>query len=216
MLQQNFSAHNDLKHPGQPASTVGDTKITGFFRKNLTSKKQKMSACEEMDIDTEVLVTDSENEVGVNNDIFYSVSLPSSSVNDTKLDEILERVKDIQISVSATKTLRTILPPLAKPYDVEVCDERIKQLTLCRSIDEIIDIFNEFQYQKEKNCVICTLCVSESVETCNRSDNGTFLYNAELGLTFDNNVNLPRTFINLKKNLKDHLNNKTHTDKWTL
>ena len=39
LLKQNLSAHNNLKHPGQPEFIAGDSEITGYF--NTQSKKRE-------------------------------------------------------------------------------------------------------------------------------------------------------------------------------
>ena len=124
----------------------------------------------------------------------------------TKLDDILDRVKDIQITLSQGK--RKLLPPIAKPTDMEPCDERVKQLQVCRSVQEIIDNFEEFRYRQEDGLVMCTLCCTdehaESFKVGNSSLHGStvsgiFLYDQSCGLSFNTNENLPRPFINLKK-----------------
>ena len=85
-----------------------------------------------------------------------------SCTNAEKLDEILERVKSIQISVDQNKTPLT-LSPLAKPKDVKPSDEHLKQLLICRSIEEIIDVFDEFEYIPVDGYVICKLCVPDNI-----------------------------------------------------
>ena len=131
--------------------------------------------------------------------------MESSSISDAKLDDIINRVKDIQVTLAQGKT--KILPPIAKPHDIEPCDERIKQLQVCRSVQEIMDIFQEFQYRQEDGYVMCKLCctdeLADRLKLGNSSHgitvNGIFIYDQNCGLGFDTDENLPRPFINLKK-----------------
>ena len=219
LLKVSLTAHNNLKHPGLPefiAPEAGGTKITGYF--GTKTKKRKISESENEDVELDVSNRDVERESDLSEEV-RSKSIPEPSVTDARLDELLERVKDIQISISSSKLVRPALPPLAKPKDVATSDERIKQLQICRAIKEILDHFPEFEYKKKDGYVICTLCVPESTVTSSTNnrgtDNGMFMYDSNSGLEFADDVNLPRTFINLKKNLKDHLHKKTHIANWT-
>ena len=68
-------------------------------------------------------------------------------------------------------------------------DERIKQLQVSRSIKDIVDNFVEFEYNSEEGYVICNLCVPEpctssTASTHGPADNGMFMYNSEIGMSF--------------------------------
>ena len=134
MLYQNFADHLKLKHPGKPELYAGEKKITGWLAQK--TKKRKISECEEAGDDVELglgeanVVDDGQTDTVCGE--LSSMCAPGPSMSETKLDEILERVKDIQISISSEKdSSKSILPPLAKPQDVAVCDERIKKLLSC-------------------------------------------------------------------------------------
>ena len=211
LLHQNFTTHNERKHPGQTAHIAGETKITGFF--NAKSKKRKTQ--------------DSEYECGSREHVAENDQLPSeqtksstttsSTLNDSKLDELLERVKDIQISISTENKKKPVLPPIATPQDIAPADERIKQMQVFRSIKEIVECFTEFEYKNEEY-IMCKLCVPLTYKvdvSSNSCENGIFMYNAKGGLSFSNESKLPKCFTNLKKNLKEHLSNKTHTTNLT-
>ena len=107
-----------------------------------------------------------------------------------------------------------MLPPIATPQDIAPTDDRIKQMHLFRSIDEIVETFTEFEYTSGEH-IVCKLCVPSGKKVDTTCDNGVFKYNSSEGLAFTDESKLPRSFINLKKNLKDHLNNKSHAAKLT-
>ena len=65
------------------------------------------------------------------------------SLSDAKLDELLTRVKDIQITMKSQSS-KSILPPIAKPDEVVLNDERLKYFQFARSLlNEIIEKFDE-------------------------------------------------------------------------
>ena len=169
LLKVSLPGHNDLKHPGLPEFIAGDTKITGYFSTKTKKRKIPESECEDVEVD--VSNTNAERESDLSEKVTSDL-IPETSVTDARLNEILERVKDIQISISSGETARPVLPPLAKPQDVETSDERIKQLQICRSMKEISDKFPEFDYKiKNKDgYVLCTLCIPESAVTSSTSN----------------------------------------------
>ena len=81
----------------------------------------------------DIVKPDANNILG---DISTGEELPSEPApvtdNEKKLNEILKRVKDIQLTIASYKGRK--LPPLAKPDDSKMNDERIKQLQVSRSI----------------------------------------------------------------------------------
>ena len=118
MLLQNFSAHNKLKHPGMSELVAGDTKITGFFAS--TSRKRTFSDCEDQKdkvCSADIVKPDANNVLG---DISTGEELPSEpaplSDKVKKLNEILERVKDIQLTIASDKGRK--LPPLASSSSI--------------------------------------------------------------------------------------------------
>ena len=128
----------------------------------------------------DIVKPDANNVLG---DISTGEELPSEPApltdNEKKLNEILERVKDIQLTIASDKGRK--LPPLAKPDDSKMNDERIKQLQVSRSIKDIVDNFVEFEYNSEEGYVICNLCVPEprtssTASTHRPADNGMFMY----------------------------------------
>ena len=139
LLHQNFSTHNERKHAGQRPFIAGETKITGYFSSK--SKKRKTQDGEQDGGALAVVQETANDELPLNLEVPGTAVSSSSSQNDSKLDEILQRVKDIQVSISTDKNKGPVLPPIATPQDIAPTDDRIKQMHLFRSIDEIVDLY---------------------------------------------------------------------------
>jgi len=80
------------------------------------------------------------------------------------LDEILSRVKDIQITVqNDNKARKCILPEIAKPNDIAPTEERMMQIQRARSLDELLDNCDELKLlqQADYGYVICKLLLQQ-------------------------------------------------------
>ena len=90
---------------------------------------------------------------------------------------------------------------------------------MCRSIEEITDVFGEFEYKPVDGYVICKLCVPDNITlekiVCGGPNiTGNFQYDSENGLCFPSSQHLPRIFSNLKSHLREHINNNSQTSNW--
>ena len=103
---------------------------------------------------------------GGENDAVTKQSQPIIDQSEGKLDEILDRVKNIQISINESRVSPVVLPPMAKAKDMEPSEVRFKQLVTCRSIQKITNIFGEFENSRIRpvdGYVICNLCCTENI-----------------------------------------------------
>ena len=226
--------HNNVKF------AAGDTHMTSYF--GTTREKRKLSTSSsgsennndessavlplEPDTDDQP-VTESGSHFDENVVSAISEHHSAVSLNNEKLDEILTRVKDIQITVSGAsgqQVEKMVLPPIAKPNDVTPTDERMKQINLARSLSEIVDNFAELELRQQADTgyVTCKLCCSddafmlaESSGTLNLT-NGVISFPLNIQLTSLEGEKLPKSFTNLKKKIKTHLVNKTHTANWDM
>ena len=114
-----------------------------------------------------------------------------------------------------------MFPPIAKPSDIVPFDEHMIHIQVARSLDTIIDNFDELKMNEiaTNRYVICKLCCSDntfvhaqSAGTLNQI-NGVISIPSDIQLDFSEDENLPKPFTNLKKTIKQHLSNKTHTVK---
>ena len=128
LLDQNLKTHCQEAH-GQPKLVAGEKQITTFF-----PKKQRADS-NDVHVDQD----------GGENDAVTKQSEPIIDQSEGKLDEILDRVKNIQILINESRVSPVVLPPMAKAKDMEPSDVRFKQLITCRSIQEITNIFGEFE-----------------------------------------------------------------------
>ena len=135
MLEQNIRRHTWLHHSGKEVLVKGEPHITSFFQNKEDKKSLEFydNKCEN-DSETQQQsssVINSAPSTSKNNDESNTVC-PVKCTNDDKLDEILDRIKDIQISVGRKETSVTI-PTSVKSKDIKPSDERLDQLILCRS-----------------------------------------------------------------------------------
>ena len=130
IVDQNLKRHCLHIHK-KPKLTDKDIPVTTYF---LNTKKRKVCGQDSDDTNTECQQSIIEScEIEIENTeltkefqaLIFGDTNSHSCINTEKLDEILERVRSIQISVDQNKTPLT-LPPLAKPKDVKSSDERLK------------------------------------------------------------------------------------------
>ena len=185
ILDQNLSTHCRDRHNSFKYA-AGDTHVTSYFAIN---KKRKLSSVDsEISCDSassEELPSEELEQTGSNSNEESTAVLAneqtSTTTDNAKLDEILSRVKDIQISVKQSGEKpreKLVLPPIAKPDDISPTDTRISQINLARSLNDIIDNFSELRacQQPDFAFVICKLCCSddsfkkaESTESLNQT-----------------------------------------------
>ena len=126
-----------------------------------------------------------------------------------KVEELTKTINAIKTSVDFIKT--KAIPDIATPVDVEPSDERLAVLLLCKSLDDILENFEELSYVAEENLLKCDLCCSKPRMGGNVP--GLFKYDKDEDRE-NGNKNLSQRFRNLKAHLKAHLMNKTHIDHW--
>ena len=230
MLDQNLAKHCRDQHNSSKFAK-GDTHITSYFgeisesqkRKHSTSSVESQNAenlSSEFDSINEPYVSELESSAQFSKTTTHAVSEHHSALSscDEKLDEILTLVKDIQITVKNPQAEKSVLPPIAKPSDIVLTDERMIHIQTARSLNKIIDNFTELRLneQSDSQYVVCTLCCSDNTFEAAQSNgslnqtNGVISIPTAAQLDFLESENLTKTFANLKKTIKQHLLNKTH------
>ena len=168
ILEQNLTRHC-LEIHQRERFAAGDTRITSYFgtksqkRKHPTSPSPPGSESEETLPDQQ---HDDSQHSSEDLPTAMSDCLPTESINNEKLDKIISRVKDIQLTVKSRKEVnKCTLPPIAKPDDVAPTDQRMNQFQLARSLDDIMDHFDELKLCQQPNYgyVICKLCCSDEI-----------------------------------------------------
>ncbi len=235
MLDQNLRKHCRDQH-NQERFAAGDTHITSYF--GTKSQKRKLSTSssgsgsdeslspELPELDEQHVIMDSSSHPNENIIDAISQRHSADSMSNEKLDEILTRVKDIQITVKSQQAdaEKLILPPIAKPDDLAPKDKRMKHIQLARSLNDITDKLRRNSIVSTTRFRVCDLQTllhcsedafmdAESSGTLNQI-NGVISFPLDTQLTFQEGENLTKSFTNLKKKIKTHLVNKTHTVNW--
>ena len=112
--------------------------------------------------------------------------------------------------------LQKKIPEFAKPDDVDPSDERILELRDCRTVEEIIETFDELVLEEETGTLLCEICYVEK-ESQGSKYPGKFdaVMEEELGEE-EENKKQNRKFINLKKSLKRHFETDIHIKNWNI
>ena len=191
-LWQNLKTHCQEIH-GKPLLVEGETPLTSAWFK----KKRKLATLEIQEQSTSTLPVE-RKELTI----------------DEKLDDILVRVKDIQISCTKKETLDSSEEINAKKNKQEIIDvkhdERLDHLKRCRSVQEICNSFPEFSYNVIDGCFLCVICSTGDNSDTSFNKPGIFNYSSENGLSFMSGEKIPMEFSSLKRNLKDHLSSRHH------
>ena len=221
VLKQNLPRHCSEVHQRE-AFAASDTRISNYFSSttNIHQKRKRSSSSPSPPPEAEAPPDqkDDDSQPTALKDCTHN-----ESINNTKLEEILDRVKDIQITVKSQHgAKKCILPPIAKPNDVAPADNRISQLQLSRSLHDIVEYFDELTLCKlsDSGFVICSLCCSDEIVAQAKASNilsqtnGVITFSSEDQLTFQTGEKLSKSFTNLKKKIMTHLENPTHAEKW--
>ena len=96
------------------------------------------------------------------------------------------------------------MPEFAKPDDVIPYDERTNSLYECKTVQDIIETFDELVFEEESESLLCELCFVEK-ESHGPIAPGQFKIDTEEEDIEDEETK-PRTrkFINLRKFIKRH------------
>ena len=113
--------------------------------------------------------------------------------------------------------LQMKIPEFAKPEDVSPLDERILSLRDCRTIEDIIENFEELVVEEETRSILCELCFVDK-EAKGANTPGYFQLavddeDTDMDLDDPKKI-LDRNFINLKKSIKRHFNTNQHLNNW--
>ena len=198
MLDQNLKAHCEEVH-NKPKLVHGETQITPSF----FGKKRKSS-----DVQTQGV------ELGIDED--SQVEKKDDNGENEKLDEILLRVKDIQISIKTREELskaNTTDTEKAQQNVNEKKDKRLDHLKMCCSVQEVSNLIAEFTYKSSDGYFVCEVCcprVNFNTDARLHNQSGIFHYDPDNGLSFTSTEKISPAFSNLKRNLKDHLTSKSH------
>ena len=132
-------------------------------------------------------------------------------------EKSLKEIKILQDNVnSLALKLQKKIPEFAKPDDVDPSDERILELRDCRTVEEIIETFDELVLEEETGTLLCEICYVEK-ESQGSKYPGKFdaVMEEELGEE-EGNKKQNRKFINLKKSLKRHFETDIHIKNWNI
>ena len=77
-----------------------------------------------------------------------------------KIDEMSKTMNAIKASVDLLQAKS--VPHIAEPSDVEPKDDRIENLVLCKSLEDILKNFTELTYNEDEQLVKCDLCCFKS------------------------------------------------------
>ena len=129
----------------------------------------------------------------------------------------LKEIKILQDNVnSLALKLQKKIPEFAKPDDVDPSDERILELRDCRTVEEIIETFDELVLEEETGTLLCEICYVEK-ESQGSKYPGKFdaVMEEELGEE-EENKKQNRKFISLKNSLKRHFETDIHIKNWNI
>ena len=113
-------------------------------------------------------------------------------------------------------TPRKEIPPIAKPEDVEVDDDRLWDLRKCSSLDDILQLFDEFNLEYEDGVpfLYCSLCCPEGSIYNGARHPGIFHLN---GPACDGAGKMTPAFSGFKSIIKSHTKSRCHIenlDRW--
>ena len=106
---------------------------------------------------------------------------------------------------------RKVLPPMAKPKDLEpeAEDDRLFDLRKCVNIDDILELMEELEVEYEDGLpfIYCSVCCPQN-SIFDVKQNGVFQLT---GPASEENGKMTKAFSNLKISIKKHVINSTHT-----
>ena len=166
LLEQNLNRHCKTEH-NQSRLASGETHVTSYF-----TKKRKLTQ-ENVIESNSTFNTKLDENTTVEDQFTKSSSTPEAINKENILEEILGRVKNIQISIDQKKT--TDKEKLKSNNSIDG-EQRFDQLQLCRSIHEICNIFEFLTYDAVQVCVISNLgvCYTSDMTQCNFNSSQQF------------------------------------------
>ena len=211
--------------------------------KTMFQTKQKSARTENVGTDTEhrgeeLLMEDEEmNTDEMNNqnvdlneieDLETATNIGDHEPNIDPMDQrILEKLEKMNIGMgegfqsvlerldTLGATARKEIPLIAKPEDVEADDDRLWDLRKCSSLDDILQLFDEFNLEYEDGVpfLYCSLCCPEGSIYNGARHPGIFHLN---GPACDDNGKMTPAFSNLKSVIKNHTKTRCHIKKLDL
>ena len=154
---------------------------------------------------------------------------PKDALEENTVNELVTLVKDIAEKSGESSTeikflresietlvskLEKKVPEFAKPDETSPSDERVELLHRCKTVDDIVEIFDELVVEKETDIVFCELCYIEK-ESVGAKKPGQFKYEkVEQNDDDGENLQQSRSFRNLKIGIKKHFQSTLHNDNW--
>ena len=240
LRKRNYALHLQRKHPGENDGgnrCAGQTSIAAFVEpKNAENAHCSSSLVEIVETSKSVDVPIPEVEVPSEElENFPCASNGNESIcfeqqqltkikegnavsADDKLDQILKHVKNLETEIASLKKEKS------ENFEKKCVEENKKNsaddinylFQSCRSIGDITNLFDEFEYSASTCCIVCRICIPDGNPLCERDRSGInshpaiFVYDEECGTEFSLDCNLPAKFRFLKKHLKEHLLSKVH------
>ena len=119
--------------------------------------------------------------------------------------QTLKELKDAINSLAAKMQMK--VPEFAKPDDVSPFDERILNLRDCRTIEQIVDVFDELVYEEDSGSLLCELCFVNKEAEGSRTP-GHFKMVAD-----DEDSEVDHEDVK-KKSIKRHFKTTQHLENW--
>ena len=166
---------------------------------------------EEEEVFNKFLAPDDKREAGAMqiSEVNNNVASASTSVPNTKIDEMVFKIDAIKATVDILKA-KTI-PDIAKPSDVCPADDRVEKLVMCKELDDILTEFPELSYNKTEELLKCDLCFVQGAGGMGACVPGLFIYSKEKE---GDSKNQSLAFRHLKSHLKRHFMKEIHVENW--
>ena len=119
-----------------------------------------------------------------------------------KSDDSCDEIKLLRESIAnLASKLEKKIPEFAKPDEVGPYDERINALRDCKTVEDIVETFEELVVEENTGLILCELCFVEKESIGNKKP-GQFKFDGESIEVHDEVSKMSRSFINLKANIK--------------
>ena len=236
MLEENLSEHCRKKH-NAAKRIVGETSVSDMF--SPAAKKSKASDSGSSSAQAELLLATGGRKTPEDNilvrpetPVEYIDPFLADYTDTERLNDLINVVRGIHITSEESKqTLKELkddinslaaklqmkVPEFAKPDDVSPFDERILNLRDCRTIEQIVEVFDELVYEEDSGSLLCELCfVNKEAEGSRTPGHFKMVADDEDSEVDNENVrkNLDRKFINMKKSIKRHFKTTQHMENW--
>ena len=187
----------------KPKKISGEVDLKCFFKKPSCNNTSSV----EDDLGTSELCHENKIENAIQNDSHdenNSVKKRDIEVKEfsDKLDLIMSKIDNLEIGKKSLNKGTEIVRE-------HVIYEEYDPLIMCRSVDDIIELYKELEYDRGTNAMYCRLCCPENYDLQSNPNVNNILGR----FSYDDLCGISLQFIHLKSNIKRHFKKDAHIEK---